>query len=357
MQLPMPSGKIINIIEGNGDPNLEILYNQIANSLANVSYEYELPTETILLFNKFIRALPTTNLDVLPINISQENPNLSFNEFERLLNKHTTYTDYSTSPYSVKNSIVQKINKVISSASNQINANTPVDVQPLHDAIRNVQNKRNGQTQPKNVSSSNNINSSNNNEIGNPNIVFRTSSFSDYKDRTYENASADATIALATDFNSFGELATKVAVLGQNKKYIPIDANNLNVTPERVDKIVNELNNLSNPTPILNYSKLEEKLQLSTKEKPIIVYVDGSDIKGTGAIGFGVNTTYDNKEYSISGSFDTNNLSSLEKDLGIKLKNKPSNAVMEFYGSLVALRNTPENEYIVIRQDLEGVQL
>ena len=145
MQLPMPSGKIINIIEGNGDPNLEILYNQIANSLANVSYEYELPTETILLFNKFIRALPTTNLDVLPINISQENPNLPFSEFERLLNKHTTYTNYSTSPYSVKNSIVQKINKVISSASNQINANTPVDVQPLHDAIDRVKNKRNKQ--------------------------------------------------------------------------------------------------------------------------------------------------------------------------------------------------------------------
>ena len=99
------------------------------------------------------------------------------------------------------------------------------------------------------------------------------------------------------------------------------------------------------------------KKQLSTKDNPIVVYVDGSDIKGTGAIGFGVNTTKDNNEYSISGSFDTKDLKDLEKDLGIKIENNPSNAVMEFYGSLVAIRNTPNNEFIEIRQDLEGVQL
>ena len=60
--------------------------------------------------------------------------------------------------------------------------------------------------------------------------------------RADKNASADATIALAVNFSSTGEKLTKSSVLAQKKKYIPIDANNLNITKERVDKIVACLN-------------------------------------------------------------------------------------------------------------------
>ena len=66
-----------------------------------------------------------------------------------------------------------------------------------------------------------------------------------YKERTIRNASADATIAMAVDFNSAGEKLTKSSVLNQNKKYIPLNANNLTVTKERVDKIVEELNSIN----------------------------------------------------------------------------------------------------------------
>jgi ribonuclease HI len=100
-----------------------------------------------------------------------------------------------------------------------------------------------------------------------------------------------------------------------------------------------------------------ESILLSTKESPLEVYVDGSDIKGTGRIGFGVNITHGGKDYSISGAFDSNNNTALEKDLGITIDGTPSNGAMEFYGSLVALRNTPIDEHITINQDLEGVQL
>ena len=95
----------------------------------------------------------------------------------------------------------------------------------------------------------------------------------------------------------------------------------------------------------------------TTEDFPLEVYVDGSDIKGTGAIGFGVNTTIEDSDYAISGAFDISDLSKLENDLGITIEGAPSNGAMEFYGSLVAIRNTPVGEYIKINQDLEAVQM
>jgi hypothetical protein len=53
-------------------------------------------------------------------------------------------------------------------------------------------------------------------------IDFQEEPTSGYKNRTIKNASADATIALAYDFNSAGERLTKSSVLGQNKKYISL---------------------------------------------------------------------------------------------------------------------------------------
>jgi len=63
-----------------------------------------------------------------------------------------------------------------------------------------------------------------------------------YAARTKKNASADSTIALAVDFSSAGERLTKRSVLQQGKKYIAVNANNLEITEQRVTNIVNELN-------------------------------------------------------------------------------------------------------------------
>ena len=79
-------------------------------------------------------------------------------------------------------------------------------------------------------------------------IDFQEEPTTGYKQRTINNAKADATIAIAVDFNSAGEKLTKTSVLGQNKKYIPIDANTLTVTKERVDKIVEQLNSVNAKT-------------------------------------------------------------------------------------------------------------
>jgi len=58
-------------------------------------------------------------------------------------------------------------------------------------------------------------------------INFEEEPTSGYRNRTIKNASADATIALAIDFNSAGEKLTKSSVLNQRKKYIPRDINDM----------------------------------------------------------------------------------------------------------------------------------
>lgn len=78
--------------------------------------------------------------------------------------------------------------------------------------------------------------------------IFKEHQSSNYVDRTRVNASADVTIALATNFESLGERATKKAVNDQKKKYISVDANRLEVTKERVNGIVNQLNSANAKT-------------------------------------------------------------------------------------------------------------
>lgn len=82
-------------------------------------------------------------------------------------------------------------------------------------------------------------------EIFIPTVIFEEEQSSGYRNRTIKNASADATIAIAVDFNTAGERLTKSSVLNQNKKYIPVDANNLVVTDSLVNRIINDLNSVN----------------------------------------------------------------------------------------------------------------
>lgn len=59
-------------------------------------------------------------------------------------------------------------------------------------------------------------------------IKFLQHSSERYPPRTFENASADATIAFAFDFNTPGERLTKEAVDTQNKIYIPVKSSQAN---------------------------------------------------------------------------------------------------------------------------------
>lgn len=79
-------------------------------------------------------------------------------------------------------------------------------------------------------------------------VIFEEEQTSGYANRTKKNASADATIAFAIDFNTAGEKLTKNSVLGQGKKYIPIDINDEVETDQIVNNIVNELNSVNAKT-------------------------------------------------------------------------------------------------------------
>ena len=76
-------------------------------------------------------------------------------------------------------------------------------------------------------------------------VIFSEDQSSGYANRTAKNASADATIAIAIDFNSAGEKLTKSSVLTQKKKYISVDANQLIVNPIIVESIVIDLNSVN----------------------------------------------------------------------------------------------------------------
>ena len=90
----------------------------------------------------------------------------------------------------------------------------------------------------------------------------------------------------------------------------------------------------------------------TTKDNPIQIYVDGSDIKGTGLLGFGAYSEYNNSKYELSGT----NESGAGKELQAKFPNlKFSNPTMEMLGLLETLKQfTNTSEHIVINQDYAG---
>lgn len=77
------------------------------------------------------------------------------------------------------------------------------------------------------------------------NIDFQEDQTPGYRERTVKNASADVTIALAVDFTSAGERLTKSSVQSQHKKYVPVDANNIEVTSERIEFLVKQINSIN----------------------------------------------------------------------------------------------------------------
>lgn len=84
-----------------------------------------------------------------------------------------------------------------------------------------------------------------------------------YRERTIKNASADATIALATDFNSAGERLTKSSVLFQKKKYIPIDTNSLDISDKLINSIIDNLNKTGKSVDLFNGEKSNITLNIA----------------------------------------------------------------------------------------------
>lgn len=91
---------------------------------------------------------------------------------------------------------------------------------------------------------------------------------------------------------------------------------------------------------------------ISTPENPIQVYSDGSDIKGTGKIGFGAVFEHNGTIYDLSGTENSPEVTRLKQ---LFPDAKFSNPTMEMM-ALVSVLNTFKNssEHIVINQDYKG---
>ena len=93
---------------------------------------------------------------------------------------------------------------------------------------------------------------------------------------------------------------------------------------------------------------------LSTPSSPLQIYSDGSDIKGTGAIGYGSVFMYNGNEYGISGTEQSQEVKQLQE----KFPNaKFSNPTMEMLALATTLEHFAKSglgEHIQINQDYKG---
>ncbi len=91
---------------------------------------------------------------------------------------------------------------------------------------------------------------------------------------------------------------------------------------------------------------------ISTKDKPIQIYTDGSDIKGTGKIGTGIYIEHNGKEYKKS---NIHNVEDFKNKYNIDTN--VSNPTMEIAALVEALTEFKDRgEHLVIYSDYEGVQ-
>lgn len=166
------------------------------------------------------------------------------------------------------------------------------------------------------------------------------------------------------------DFQTKLNDKGLFEKFLKViqdilKALGIQFSDEVADTVVNDIVTLIQSrteeleAPVVTNTTSTTAARFSSKENPLKVFVDGSDIKDAGKIGYGVHLEYGGQSYNISGHYNKyeKGIEKLGKELGIKVEGSPSNGVMELYGSLIAIQNTPRGEHIEIFQDLEGVQL
>ncbi|MFW5799593.1 MAG: hypothetical protein ACOCV8_02160, partial [Spirochaetota bacterium] len=94
---------------------------------------------------------------------------------------------------------------------------------------------------------------------------------------------------------------------------------------------------------------------ISTKETPLKIFVDGSDIKGTGQIGYGAVVRYGDTDYEISGIGSKEEFAKRYDLDESQIENAVSNPTMELLGTVETLKTFQNSsEHINILQDYEG---
>ena len=111
-----------------------------------------------------------------------------------------------------------------------------------------------------------------------------------------------------------------------------------------------QLSMFEDETPVVTPTQVNSKI--SSYEEPLMVYSDGSDIKGTGKLGYGAVYNYKNTLYSMSGT----EANEAVKELAAKFPGATfSNPTMEMLALATVLETFQDTgEHIVINQDYSG---
>lgn len=94
--------------------------------------------------------------------------------------------------------------------------------------------------------------------------------------------------------------------------------------------------------------------KISSKETPLQIYSDGSDIKGTGNIGYGSVFELDGKEYGISGTQESEEVKKLQEKFPDAKFSNPTMEMLALTTTLEHFANVGNGEDIVINQDYKG---
>ena len=132
-KLPIPSNKLTKYSNAGYDVSKEfnIFLDYIKNNPDISSYIF--PKNVIKALVDVINIIYKNNLEKIYVDSSD---NLSKKLFLNIINKHNTSIDNFKDSNSLKNSVVSKTLEIISTPSNQVLANTPVDVKDLKDAVK-----------------------------------------------------------------------------------------------------------------------------------------------------------------------------------------------------------------------------
>lgn len=146
-KLPIPSGVRVKL-ESQNKTSLNVidLTEDFKNFVLSRSKlrQHELTVNQINILNSVLRKTKNSNLIQINIdNVDEFTPLY----FEQLINDHNLNSNYFRKRHSIKNSIVGKINSIISMPSNQIFANSPVEVKSWHNTVNaNIETrKQNGE--------------------------------------------------------------------------------------------------------------------------------------------------------------------------------------------------------------------
>ena len=127
-KLPLPS-KDINKSNSTFDITKEI--NEFFSEPYNSS---ELTVNQLKVLNKLLKLNKEYAL-------KYETLKSDYNKFEiieKIIDSYNSDTFYQSKKHAVKNSVIANMRRIISAPSNQINANEPIDVDPFHEAVANL---------------------------------------------------------------------------------------------------------------------------------------------------------------------------------------------------------------------------